>query len=129
MIEVTIPPADLIEFDLALKNLSPEKLLQGEWLPFATDVMLTAGNYPPDFPGNTYVRTGNLWESWGRDVESPLSASVYNSALYAGYVQGTTEQLAVHAGHGWKKLIDVGTKKVEVFIKHLLDKAERIWRD
>ena len=128
MIEAKIPPAELIEFDLALKNLHPEKLLEGEWLPFATDVMLTAANYAPDFPGNTYTRTGHLWESWGRDVESPLSASVFNFALYAGHVQGA-EQMAVHAGHGWKKLFDVGLRMAQDFVNMLADKADRIWSD
>ena len=126
MIDATIRPGDVMKLNAAFKGLKPERVLRGMWLPFVTEVMLEVGEYPLDFAGNTYVRTGNLWTKWHRDVLSPLSAMVENPAFYAGAVHGH-EQMAVHAGHGWKHLFDVGAEMLKDFVKKIEAKVDRIW--
>lgn len=126
MIEVKVEPRDLIKLNLAMKQLDAAVLLQGEWDPFMTRVIELVGKYPPDFPDNTYVRTGHLGRSWTQEVLNPLQARIGNDAIYAGYVHGH-EQIALHAGHGWKHLFDEANRLATVLVEQLWQKAMRIW--
>lgn len=126
MIEVKIPPDELISLDLAMKQLDAEVLLQGEWDPFLTRVVELVGKYPPDFPGNTYKRTGHLGMSWHKEQVDALTGQVQNVAVYAGWVHGF-EQTAGHAGHGWVKLWDKAKWLAGFLVEKIGDKAERIW--
>ena len=47
MIEAEIDPRDLLEFNLDMDRLKLEKLLEGELGPFAKQVGVFAGKYPP----------------------------------------------------------------------------------
>ena len=60
MIEAEIDPRDLLEFNLDMDRLKLEKLLEGELGPFAKQVGVFAGKYPPPVEGSTYVRTHHL---------------------------------------------------------------------
>ena len=126
MSKAEIDPRDLRQLNINFRDLKPERVLKGELLPFVRDIKRTAAPYPPDFPGNTYKRTGNLGRSWQYVVLSPLSAEVSNAASYAGFVQGH-EQMSIHAGHGWKYLHEVGDSKLGAFIKKIEAKIDRIW--
>ena len=108
MIKAEIDPRDLLSFKVAMKGLRPAELFRDEWLPFVRGVRVEAGAYPPDFPGNTYDRTGNLGRNWMYAVLSPLSAEVGNAAWYAGFVHGRDDQWELHASHGWKRLFEIG---------------------
>lgn len=126
MITAEIDPRDLREFLVDMKGLRPEELFKDEWLPFVKAVGEEAGEYPPDFPGNTYDRTGNLGRNWKYAVLSPTSAEVGNPAVYAGYVHGR-EQIELHAGHGWRRLFEIGDKRLVEFIKKIEAKVSRLW--
>ena len=126
MINAEIDPRDLREFQVAMRGLHPRKLFKGEWLPFVRAVSVETGHYPPDFPGNTYSRTGNLGRNWRYAVLSPLSAEVGNAAIYAGYVHGQ-EQVSVHASHGWRRLFEIGDKRLAAFIEKIAAKVSRLW--
>ena len=126
MIEAKIEPRDLMSLNLAMTKLDAEVLLQGEWDPFLVRVVDVVGKYPPDFPGNTYKRTGHLGDSWHKEVINPLSAQVQNVAIYAGWVHGH-EQQAGHAGHGWVHLYEKAKWLLGFLIEKIGDKAERIW--
>lgn len=126
MIEAEIDPRDLREFNIDMKGLHPDKLFKGELLPFVKAVAKEAGHYPPDFPGNTYTRTGNLGRSWKYAVLSSTSAEVGNAAHYAGYVHGH-EQISLHAGHGWRRLFEIGDKRLVAFIRKIEAKVSRLW--
>ena len=126
MITAEIDPRDLREFVLAMRGLDPKELFKDEWLPFVKAVAEDAGMYPPDFPGNTYVRTGNLGRNWRYAVLSPLSAEVGNAAVYAGYVHGH-EQISLHAGHGWRRLFEIGDKRLADFIRKIDAKVSKLW--
>ena len=126
MSKAEIDPRDLRQLNINFRDLKPERVLKGELLPFVRDIKRTAAPYPPDFPGNTYKRTGNLGRSWQYVVLSPLSAEVSNAASYAGFVQGH-EQTSLHARHGWKYLHEVGDSLLEAFIKKIEAKVVRIW--
>lgn len=127
MITGEIDPRDLREFHLAMRGLHPNRLFKGEWLPFVKAVAREAGHYPPDFPGNTYTRTGNLERNWRYAVLSPTSAEVGNAAHYAGYVHGH-EQISLHAAHGWRRLFEIGDRRLAAFIKKIEAKVSRLWR-
>jgi len=126
MITAEIDPRDLREFHIAMKGLHPEVLFKDEWLPFVKGIAEIAGEYPPDFPGNTYTRTGNLGRDWRYAVLSPTSAEVGNAAVYAGYVHGH-EQIPLHAGHGWRRLFEIGDKRLAAFIQKIEAKVSRLW--
>lgn len=126
IVEIKVEPRDLIKLDLVMTQLDAQSLLTGEWMPFMTKIVDVVGEYPPDFPGNTYVRTGHLGESWTKEVLNPLQARIGNDAVYAGYVQGH-EQIDLHAGHGWKHLFEEAQKYAEYFVEKIGEKAERLW--
>ena len=127
MINAKFDPTDVRKLNIALHDLGPEKLLRGKLLPLVKEIGEVAGKYPPDFPGNTYVRTGHLGSSWRHGLINPLTAEVGNAADYAGWVQGT-DQTALHRGHGWLNLFKVGDKLVEEFLNKIAAKVDRIWR-
>lgn len=58
--------------------------------------------YPPELPGQRYVRTGNLGRGWqyGGAQHEPDGASlhIFNAVPYAPDVYGDTSQRAVFAG-------------------------------
>ena len=117
--------ADLIGLKLALRDLSPKRLLSGELDDFAEDVIDYAGWYPP--PLATSNRTGNLGKSWEYDIHG-MEVTITNYASYAGYVHGD-EQIDVHAQTGWRLLADAANDKVDDLIHRLLQKAGNIWRN
>ena len=127
MIDAKINPKDVLKLKIAMRNLDPKMLFEGEWDPLLNKTVDVVGTYPPDFIGNTYKRTGNLGRNWRGRVNNPLSAQVENLAVYAGYVHGH-EQIALHAGHGWKNLYSEGEKLAAEFIKKIAEKVDRIWR-
>lgn len=128
MIEVEIAPQDIMWLENIGTRLDAEVLLKGEWEPFIANVRKVAGAYPPDFPGNTYIRTFHLHRSWNTEVLDPLSAKIENLAIYAGAVHGhPNEQLPLHVTHGWKSLFTVGSKHLDFLAQKLWEKIERIW--
>lgn len=127
MIEAYIDPDDLRELTLDLARLKPENLLKGELLHFATTVGITAGKYAPNFPGNTYVRTGHLGRSWYSHALGDLAAEVGNLAIYAGWVHGP-QQVAIHRAHGWRRLFEMGEEMLDDFVKKIADRAGEIWQ-
>ncbi len=136
MITAEIDPKDILWLENIGTKLDAKFLLEGEWEPFLTRVVDVAGKYPPDFPGNTYVRTFRLLGSWEQEVLTPLSARIGNAALSAGYpseyygrsVHGhPNEQLPLHVTHGWKSLFTVGSKHLDFLAQKLWEKIERIW--
>lgn len=126
MITVEFEPRDIIKLELAMKQLDAKVLLMDEWGPFLKKFVKVASEYAPDFPGNTYTRTGHLGESWIDQVLDPLTAQVMNLAIYAGWVVGH-EQTALHAGHKWKYAFDVARDHLDYLVQDLWEKVEQIW--
>ena len=127
MIKVEINEGDVLSLKVALKGLEPKRVFGGELLPFAEDIGDYVGEYPPDFPGNTYIRTGHLGRSWAFRENNPLEAEIRNAAIYAGWVHGH-EQLALHAGHDWRHLYNEATRMAVEFMRKIAAKVDRIWR-
>jgi hypothetical protein len=57
--------------------------------------------YPPKRPGQTYVRTGKLANSWGVQKKGPASYKIINSAEYAKYVVSKVDQAWMHKNRWW----------------------------
>lgn len=128
MIETEIDKRDVLSLNIALRGLEPKNLLKGELWEFADEIIDVVGKYPPDFPGNTYVRTGLLGRNWLDPImKGPFEVHVVNITAYAKKVHGH-EQMALHAGHGWKHLFDVAWDMADDFIKKIAAKVDRIWR-
>ncbi len=60
--------------------------------------------YPPKRPGQRYVRTGRLANSWSAVRMSQSTVRIANSAPYSVYVVGsrTRRQAWMHLGRWWK---------------------------
>ena len=61
--------------------------------------------YPPKRPGQRYVRTGRLANSWRVERASLGRVLITNSAQYSGWVVGGgphNRQARVHVGRWWK---------------------------
>ena len=56
--------------------------------------------YPPKRPGQRYVRTGRLANSWRAERKGRGRALIANSAPYSGYVVGK-KQAYMHRGRWW----------------------------
>ena len=56
--------------------------------------------YPPKRPGQRYVRTGRLANSWRAERKGKGRAVIINSAGYSGYVVGK-KQAWFHRGRWW----------------------------
>ena len=56
--------------------------------------------YPPKRPGQRYVRTGRLANSWSAVRMSQSTVRIANSAPYSGYVVGK-KQAWFHRGRWW----------------------------
>lgn len=56
--------------------------------------------YPPKRPGQRYVRTGRLANSWSAVRMSQSTVRIANSAGYSGYVVGK-KQAWFHRGRWW----------------------------
>ena len=56
--------------------------------------------YPPKRPGQRYVRTGRLANSWRAERLGKGRALIANSAGYSGYVVGK-KQAWMHRGRWW----------------------------
>ena len=127
MIKAEIHPDDLRRFKVDLKGLKPEKVLPPILGPFGRAVVEKAGWYPPDFPDNTYVRTGHLGRSWYYKLIGSLEVEVGNTAVYAGWVHGP-EQISIHAGHKWRRLFETGDKMINGLIEKIADRVGQLWR-
>ena len=61
--------------------------------------------YPPKRPGQRYVRTGRLANSWRAERVSQSRTVITNSAAYSGYVVGNSRgerQAWFHRGRWWR---------------------------
>lgn len=59
--------------------------------------------YPPQRPGQKYIRTGRLGAGWDIRI-NPASITIYNHMAYAGYVVGDAKgnkQAWMHRGRWW----------------------------
>ena len=66
--------------------------------------------YPPKRPGQRYVRTGRLANSWRAERVSQSRTVITNSAAYSGYVVGNSRgerQAWFHRGRWWLSLIHI----------------------
>lgn len=77
------------------------------------------GNYAPERPGQTYIRTGNLGERWAHRRVGPSTAAFVNTADYATYVVGDEDgggQAWMHFGRWW-----TARDRVEAKFPELID--------
>jgi len=77
----------------------------GRWAQ-ARRAQLKSTKYPPKLPGQVYVRTGRLANSWGVLSKGNLEWVIRNTAnfrgrYYSGYVVGRGKQAAIHLGRWW----------------------------
>lgn len=78
------------------------------------------GNYAPERPGQTYVRTGNLGDRWAVRPFEPSAAVFVNSAEYATYVVGDEQgqgQAWMHSGRWWTAYDRVAARFPELIEK------------
>ena len=127
MIEAEIEPDDLRSLNIAFKGLIPAEILKGELAPFAKQVGIVAGKYPPPVPSSRYVRTHHLDRSWYFRLLSPESVEVGNLATYAGWVHGP-QQVDYHGAHGWRRLFEIADSMIIAFVRKIEAKVDRIWR-
>ena len=102
---------------------------QGKWARSTAGVLRRKG-YPPQRPGQTYVRTRRLKRGFEAQRQRSLEWSITNVAqhrgkFYAGYVIGD-QQAWMHAGRWWKMRTEIEkelpklTKALEQDISRLL---------
>ena len=73
--------------------------------------------YPPKRPGQRYVRTGRLANSWRAERKGKGRAVIINSAGYSGYVVGDgagQRQAWMHRGRWWLMRDMVDEKRPEL---------------
>jgi hypothetical protein len=95
-------------------------LLQG-----GTDVFYTVQPYAPPVPNSEYVRTYNLFNSWGVGLVSVMVVKVSNSMPYSSFVQGES-QTWFHAAHGWMTVMTAlaaNQANIERMVKEAVDRA------
>ena len=85
-------------------------------------------NYPSDFSGNTYIRTGKLGQSWTGKVErrgDGVLGKIGTNREYAPWVQSQRFQATVHRGR-WQTDEQVITRLrpwIERRFKRAIDQA------
>lgn len=82
--------------------------IQAEVGAILDDMAKEAADYPPELPGQRYVRTGDLGRGWtdGQNMfpqsgPTMLEAVRENSVSYGPEVQGVDDQAKIHQGR-WK---------------------------
>lgn len=81
--------------------------------------------YPPRRPGQTYVRTGRLANSWAVDALGAGVWSITNRTDYGVFVVGD-EQAAVHKGRWWQARPTI-QEEIPQLTRDLSDEIERVW--
>lgn len=81
--------------------------------------------YPPKRPGQTYVRTGRLANSWAVDAPGAGVWSITNRTDYGAFVVGD-EQAAVHKGRWWQARPTI-EEEIPTLTRDLSDEIERTW--
>lgn len=105
-IDITTQGADVIRRWLE-KGVDLDRAIGqglGQWATETLDGRLYGmGNYAPQPPGSTYVRTGNLGANWGLDRPRVTSVRFYNMTAYAVPVlgDGNGKGQARRMGHWW----------------------------
>ena len=62
---------------------------------------LKNARYPAKRPGQTYVRTGRLANSWKAEKRANAQWTIRNSAKYSGWVVGRETQAWMHKNRWW----------------------------
>lgn len=101
----SVKGADQVAQDLGRFRLDS---IQAEVAAILDDMAKEAAHYPPELPGQRYVRTGTLGRGWtGGQTMFPqksateLEALRENSTPYGPNVQGAQDQAKIHQGR-WK---------------------------
>lgn len=81
--------------------------------------------YPPKRPGQTYVRTGRLANSWAVDQQGAGTWAITNRTDYGGFVIGD-EQAAAHKGRWWQARPAI-EEEIPTLTRDLSDEIERVW--
>jgi hypothetical protein len=79
--------------------------------------------YPPKRPGQRYVRTGRLANSWRAERKGKGRAVIINSAGYSGYVVGK-KQAWMHRGRWWlgRNVLMESAPELETAAKREIDR-------
>jgi hypothetical protein len=79
--------------------------------------------YPPKRPGQRYVRTGRLANSWRAERLGKGRALIANSAGYSGYVVGKKQAWA-HRGRWWlgRNVLMESAPELETAAKREIDR-------
>jgi len=79
--------------------------------------------YPPKRPGQRYVRTGRLANSWRAERKGKGRAVIINSAGYSGYVVGK-KQAWTHRGRWWlgRNVLMESAPELETAAKREIDR-------
>ena len=79
--------------------------------------------YPPKRPGQRYVRTGLLANSWRAERKGKGRAVIINSASYSGYVVGK-KQAWMHRGRWWlgRNVLMESAPELETAAKREIDR-------
>ena len=79
--------------------------------------------YPPKRPGQRYVRTGLLANSWRAERKGKGRAVIINSAGYSGYVVGK-KQAWMHRGRWWlgRNVLMESAPELETAAKREIDR-------
>ena len=81
--------------------------------------------YPPQRPGQTYIRTGNLASRWAAEPIGAGAVAIVNRADYAGWVVGD-EQAGVHQGRWWQAR-PIIEEDIPNLTRQLSEDIEKVW--
>lgn len=89
---------------------------------------LKNARYPAKRPGQAYVRTGRLANSWRAEKRANAQWTILNTAKYSGYVVGKSHQAWMHKGRWW--IFEDEMKKATPMLttalsKRIIDEWER----
>lgn len=95
--------------DAVLRDLAGIRLdaIKGDVTDILDDIALDAAHYPPELPGQRYIRTGDLGRGWTDSVPlmqgdaTSLLAVLTNSVSYGPEVMGAEDQRAIFVGR-WR---------------------------
>ncbi len=117
----------------AIKGALPQEAKEGLRLE-AAPLYFALADYPPELPGQVYVRTYNYRDQIDVDVEMIGGDAVLKAELgadYSVFLRGDPDtgarQAAIHTGR-WETLEAIAARLVPVVVAHIRERIDRLIR-
>jgi hypothetical protein len=93
-LRVTIPPNMVKKY----RTFDGLKIVDSVFRVHLPQMHRVLEHYPPERPGQRYVRTGRLGAGWTERFNGPANMSLTNAVAYGPLVQDLNQQASIHRG-------------------------------